>query len=171
MDHLIMTAENLTNTYHHHSELLDQAQEKTEVILQTLNKASESASAVQSSIGTPGWAGWWPFVVCPTLSLMMGSYGLPPSIFRNLGLIALGLTQCLCLSLILAYSPSHTGEFAGLAISYAEHLSSFLSNDTSSQMALKPKSNQTISLDNVPHDMITLVSADLLRRKVRNDAS
>jgi hypothetical protein len=29
-------------------------------------------------------------MICPAVSLMMGSYGLPPSILRNIALIALG---------------------------------------------------------------------------------
>ncbi len=29
-------------------------------------------------------------MICPAISLVMGSYGLPPSILRNLGLIAAG---------------------------------------------------------------------------------
>jgi hypothetical protein len=29
-------------------------------------------------------------MICPAVSLVMGSYGLPPSILRNIGLIALG---------------------------------------------------------------------------------
>ncbi|KAL2755907.1 hypothetical protein ACRALDRAFT_2106194 [Sodiomyces alcalophilus JCM 7366] len=114
----------LTNTYHNHSGLLDRAQERTDGILQTLREASESASAVQSSFVKSGQASWWPFVVCPTISLMMGSYGLPPSIYRNLGLIALGLTRCLRLRLIVADNLPFAGEFAGLAVSYTEYLTS-----------------------------------------------
>lgn len=33
---------------------------------------------------------WWPYLVCPAVTLVMGSYGLPPSVLRNMGLIALG---------------------------------------------------------------------------------
>ena len=29
-------------------------------------------------------------MICPAVSLVMGSYGLPPSILRNLGLVAVG---------------------------------------------------------------------------------
>ncbi|KAL2755906.1 hypothetical protein ACRALDRAFT_2106194 [Sodiomyces alcalophilus JCM 7366] len=170
MSHLITAAEHLTNTYHNHSGLLDRAQERTDGILQTLREASESASAVQSSFVKSGQASWWPFVVCPTISLMMGSYGLPPSIYRNLGLIALGLTRCLRLRLIVADNLPFAGEFAGLAVSYTEYLTSFLSDGSSSKITLTPESNQKISLDNVPDDMISLVSADLRRRKVRNHA-
>lgn len=35
-------------------------------------------------------AAWWPYVICPAVSLVLGSYGLPPSMLRNLGLIAAG---------------------------------------------------------------------------------
>lgn len=35
---------------------------------------------------------WWPYVICPAFSLVMGSYGLPPSVTRNIALIALGET-------------------------------------------------------------------------------
>jgi hypothetical protein len=33
---------------------------------------------------------WWPYIICPAISLVLGSYGLPPSVFRNLMLTAVG---------------------------------------------------------------------------------
>ena len=73
--------------------------------------ASQAATGILNSIGSiadgilgkivraiggeiAGWiAGmisWWPYVVCPVFTVGLGSYGLPPSPMRNLGLMMLG---------------------------------------------------------------------------------
>ncbi len=84
---LISITESLSTQYDGHSQLLNQAQNVTNEILGSL----ESVAAVHGSgVLRQGSSGWWPHVICPTVSLVMGSYGLPPSVIRNLGLLALG---------------------------------------------------------------------------------
>ena len=71
--------------------MLVQARNITNEILDTLESTASSATEIKGSLlRDSGARGWWPFVICPTASLVMGSYGLPPSAFRNLGLVALG---------------------------------------------------------------------------------
>lgn len=83
--------DSLTSKFHNHNERLDQAQEWTTNILDTLEEAAESITAVRGAItDRSGLASWLPYVVCPAASLVMGSYGLKPSAVRNLALVALG---------------------------------------------------------------------------------
>ncbi len=57
-----------------------------------LETTAASAISVHDSLSPLRLAGgrWWPYIVCPAASLVMGSYGLPPSAFRNLALVVLG---------------------------------------------------------------------------------
>lgn len=43
-----------------------------------------------SYLGRPGLFKWVSYIVSPVAALMLGSYGLPPSAMRNLGLVVLG---------------------------------------------------------------------------------
>ncbi|KAG7135756.1 hypothetical protein HYQ45_006568 [Verticillium longisporum] len=103
MKTLLGLSDKLATKYEDHVEMIEQAHSKAGDILDKLTEASASASTVHDSIrGSVGWMNWWPYIICPTVSLTMGSYGLPPSAVRNLGLVALG-------------------ELTGLAISLARH--------------------------------------------------
>ncbi|EEY22062.1 conserved hypothetical protein [Verticillium alfalfae VaMs.102] len=103
MNTLLDLSDRLAKNHENHIGMIEQAHTKAEDILDKLTEASASASTVHDSIrGSVGWMNWWPYIVCPTVSLTMGSYGLPPSAVRNLGLVALG-------------------ELTGFAISLARH--------------------------------------------------
>ncbi len=82
----------LSSQYHEHTQRLTQAQNLTSDLLDTIEATTTSAAQFQETLLSQRHVGgnWWPYVICPTASLVMGSYGLPPSAFRNLGLLALG---------------------------------------------------------------------------------
>lgn len=87
----MMAADDLALRLERHTDTLGYAQERSGDLLETLEQASVSATAVKDSISQQsGWSSWWPYIICPSASLVMGSYGLPPSAFRNLALITLG---------------------------------------------------------------------------------
>ncbi|CAK7270107.1 hypothetical protein SEPCBS57363_003936 [Sporothrix epigloea] len=74
-----------------HTRLLAQASNLTNDMLDTLEATAAATSTIQNALSGYGErAKWWPFVVCPMVSLVMGSYGLPPSIVRNIGLLTFG---------------------------------------------------------------------------------
>lgn len=75
-----------------HDKKLEAANRLADKIATTLDSAAASASLFHSSFWSRvGLSGWWPFVYCPTASLLLGSYGLPPSLLRNVGLFGLGM--------------------------------------------------------------------------------
>ncbi|KAI1846223.1 hypothetical protein JX266_007748 [Neoarthrinium moseri] len=97
--------ENLSGKYNDHTQLLHQAQNMTDEILDALQDTAAAAAIVGDAFSKqPPISSWWPFIWCPAASLVMGSYGLPPSAGRNLGLVALG-------------------EFVGFMVSSAQSLS------------------------------------------------
>ncbi|OHF00279.1 nuclear membrane fusion protein Kar5 [Colletotrichum orchidophilum] len=101
---LLDTTDDISSKYESHSERLSHAVRISGDLLETLDNMATSTSEVRGSFDhRPGWTSWIPYVACPAASLLMGSYGLPPSAARNLGLIALG-------------------EFAGFIMSYAKYL-------------------------------------------------
>ncbi|ROT34880.1 hypothetical protein SODALDRAFT_381859 [Sodiomyces alkalinus F11] len=79
-----LRATELEDRQTHLEQLLDQAQEKTDGILQTLKEASESASAVQLSSLKSGWTGWWPFFVWLHVSVLGLTISLQSLIQVNL---------------------------------------------------------------------------------------
>ena len=87
-----------------HAYLLAQTSNMTTEILDTLEAtAAASVTIQQSFVSRNTVSGWWLYLACPAVSIVMGSYGLPPSILRNFGLFAFG-------------------ELMGLFFSYASHL-------------------------------------------------
>lgn len=91
----MLQLEGITQTFfsdfNAHSRLLVQASNMTTDMLDTLEATAAATSTIQNSIrGYGELGGWWPYIVCPAISLVMGSYGLPPSILRNIGLFTLG---------------------------------------------------------------------------------
>lgn len=72
---------------------LERAQQTTKKILVALESISASSNSFHASFfGITGWTeGLWPYVVCPLVSLTVGSYGLPPSAQRNIVLLGLGM--------------------------------------------------------------------------------
>ncbi|KAK1970520.1 nuclear membrane fusion protein Kar5 [Colletotrichum sublineola] len=88
---LLDITEDLSSRYESHTEKLDLAQQISGGILETLDDMVISTSEVRNSLGHgASWTSWMPYIICPAASLLMGSYGLPPSATRNIGLILLG---------------------------------------------------------------------------------
>ena len=91
MSRLIGITETLSTHHDSHTHMLLQAQNITNDILDTLESTVSSATGIKGSLLQDSTISrWWPHIVYPAASLVMGSYGLPPSTFRNLGLVALG---------------------------------------------------------------------------------
>ncbi|KAH9987270.1 hypothetical protein F4779DRAFT_632371 [Xylariaceae sp. FL0662B] len=91
MQRLIDISENLSTQYDDHTYILRQAQNMTNDILDLLEDTASTAMKVNNSVHQrSSTESWWPYIWCPLASLIMGSYGLPPSAVRNLGLVALG---------------------------------------------------------------------------------
>lgn len=90
MDRLAMATETLSEKLEDHSSILEQVNNITTDVLDTLEETAVMASSVNESFSRATSLSWWPFVILPTASLVLGSYGLPPSILRNLTLLALG---------------------------------------------------------------------------------
>ncbi|KAI2472886.1 hypothetical protein F4781DRAFT_427978 [Annulohypoxylon bovei var. microspora] len=105
MQRLIGISQNLATEYDDHANHLHQAHNITNEILGSLEDTAASAAYVGNSILRQSSASsWWPYIWCPAASLVLGSYGLPPSGTRNLALIALGEAAGLTLSTIQSYS-------------------------------------------------------------------
>ncbi|KAI0541986.1 hypothetical protein GGR58DRAFT_454703 [Xylaria digitata] len=105
MQRLIDVSDTLASEYDVHTSLLQQAQNITTDILDKLGDTATSADTLSNVfLKQRSIASWWPYIWCPVVSLVMGSYGLNPSILRNIGLIALG-------------------EAAGFIVSYSSSLS------------------------------------------------
>lgn len=91
MVRLLSIADNLTSEHEAHAHALDAASNLTYDILDVLGKtATQAANMQQSVFRDVKVGGLWPHVVCPVISLIYGSYGLPPSLMRNVGLFAVG---------------------------------------------------------------------------------
>ena len=91
MERLAGLADGLLQNNEAQERTLRLAQQNAEKVLGTINLLSTSATTFQASTARWfDWGGWWPYIVCPTASLVMGSYGLAPSMARNILLIGLG---------------------------------------------------------------------------------
>ncbi|KAK1728376.1 nuclear membrane fusion protein Kar5 [Colletotrichum acutatum] len=91
LEKLLDITDDISSKYESHSEKLSHVNQVSGDLLGTLENMAASTSEVRGSFHRPGWTSWVPYVACPAASLLMGSYGLPPSAVRNLGLIALGM--------------------------------------------------------------------------------
>ncbi|KAI1652488.1 hypothetical protein F4813DRAFT_400985 [Daldinia decipiens] len=107
MQRLIGITENLAVKYDDHTSLLHQARNITNDILETLeDTAAEAANVGNSILKQSSVSSWWPYVWCPAASLVLGSYGLPPSAMRNLALLTLGEVAGLTISSIQLSAPT-----------------------------------------------------------------
>ncbi|KAI1338767.1 hypothetical protein F5Y15DRAFT_424288 [Xylariaceae sp. FL0016] len=125
---LIAATESLSTKYDDHKYQLQQAQDMTSDILDKLGDTATTATTVHDSIlGRSSSISWWPYVWCPAVSLVMGSYGLPPSALRNAGLIALGESAGFVISTLhnLSYNFSVLSTLQSLgSATFSEALSS-----------------------------------------------
>ncbi|KAM0223956.1 hypothetical protein ACHAQD_003035 [Fusarium lateritium] len=91
MGRLEELADDLLVKYENHESRLDQALRKSNQVLDILDATAASATGLQGYVfGGFGLSRLWPYIFCPILSLAMGSYGLSPSLGRNLWLIGIG---------------------------------------------------------------------------------
>ncbi|KUI69619.1 Nuclear fusion protein KAR5 [Cytospora mali] len=94
LDRLASVADDLSSKYDDHTHALTEAKNMTDDVLDTLAEVAVSAAIIKeanySYFQGLGISGWVPYIVSPVATLLLGSYGLAPSAFRNLGLIALG---------------------------------------------------------------------------------
>jgi hypothetical protein len=74
------------------NKMLEQAQNSTLAVLATLTRTATASDDLASIMaGRLSWSSpLWSYIWCPVVSLMLGSYGLPPSAPRNLALLAAG---------------------------------------------------------------------------------
>lgn len=83
--------DDLADKYDVHAVSLQQTRSIASGILETLEDTAASAAAIGDSyLGQRSLKSWWLYIWCPVASLVMGSYGLPPSLLRNFALVALG---------------------------------------------------------------------------------
>lgn len=88
---LLVTTQNLASNHNIHAERVEQAYNITNELLDALEETATTASTLNKSFLSRTPTGkWWPHIICPVATLVLGSYGLEPSAFRNLGLLALG---------------------------------------------------------------------------------
>lgn len=108
LDRLVTTTENLSAKYEDHASAITEAKNMTNEILDILEGVAGTAAIIEeadrSQWGGLGLGGWAPYIASPVATLLLGSYGLPPSVMRNLGLILLGE--------FFGFSVSHFDRFA-----------------------------------------------------------
>ncbi|KAH6640447.1 hypothetical protein F5144DRAFT_589920 [Chaetomium tenue] len=91
MDRLVTATEKLSAKFGDHSIMIKQANNITNDILDALEQTAALASSVNETFLTRvSVKSWWPFAVFPAASLLFGSYRLPPSMLRNIGLLVFG---------------------------------------------------------------------------------
>ena len=90
MERLIQITSYAISNQNQQTQQVDLAKNVTFDLLDTLEAVSASAATVKKSLVSQPSSKWWPFIICPAASLVMGSYGLPPSVMRNMFLVAFG---------------------------------------------------------------------------------
>ncbi|KAI1769397.1 hypothetical protein GGR53DRAFT_461557 [Hypoxylon sp. FL1150] len=91
MQRLVYFVENLTTEFNDHTDVLHQARNITNEIRDTLEDTAASANYVgKSFFKQSSTSSWWPYIWGPAASLVLGSYGLPPSASRNIALLTFG---------------------------------------------------------------------------------
>lgn len=108
LNRLTTTAEQLSAKHVEHASAIVEAQNMTNDILDTLETVAGIAIMIEeadkSRWGGMGLGRWVPYIVSPVATLLLGSYGLAPSVLRNLGLVVLGE--------LVGFSVSHLDHFA-----------------------------------------------------------
>jgi hypothetical protein len=84
--------ENTTELLQAHFQKLEQASAQASEINENLEKAAAAANLFHDSIGISGNVPDWALrLAAPLSTLLIGSYGLTPSIIRNSGLLISGM--------------------------------------------------------------------------------
>ncbi|KAK4160070.1 nuclear fusion protein KAR5 [Cladorrhinum sp. PSN259] len=119
VDRILEATETLSAKFDDHSVTLTQARNLTNEILDSLEGTAAAALSVNDSLFKSATTqSWWPLIICPTVSVYVGSYGLTPSVLRNLGLAALGEVVGIAIS---AYSRLTIDIFAAYNSAAAAH--------------------------------------------------
>ena len=90
MERLIQVTSYAISRQDQQTQQVSLANNVTSDLLDTLEAVSASAVTVNKLLMSQPTSKWWPFIVCPAASLLVGSYGLPPSVMRNMFLVAFG---------------------------------------------------------------------------------
>ncbi|KAM0416570.1 hypothetical protein ACHAPD_005499 [Fusarium lateritium] len=118
-------ADDLLLKYDSHESRLDDALQKSSQVLDVLEATAASAAGLQGyMLGGLGFSGFWPYVVCPALSLALGSYRLQPSFARNIWLVGIG-------------------ELMGMVVSKASYYANIFSFTSVFETTNEPTLNQT----------------------------
>lgn len=96
---MLAVAQTLTTDSEFHTRSLQAATNITNDLLDTLEVTTATAGSLSKALESVTTTNWWNFIICPAATLVLGSYGLEPSISRNLGLLALGETIAFFLSM------------------------------------------------------------------------
>ncbi|KAK0641035.1 hypothetical protein B0T16DRAFT_357350 [Cercophora newfieldiana] len=89
-DRLLVTAKTLATDFDGHNQKLQQATNTTNDLLDTLEETTDTAATLTKTLSGFGSGSWLPYIFCPALTVVIGSYGLTPSALRNFLLGALG---------------------------------------------------------------------------------
>ncbi|KAL6923232.1 hypothetical protein FSST1_000506 [Fusarium sambucinum] len=118
-------ADDLLLKYDSHESRLEDALQKSSQVLDVLEATAASAAGIQGyMLGSLGFSGFWPYVVCPALSLALGSYRLQPSFARNIWLVGIG-------------------ELMGMVLSKASYYANIFSFTSVFETTNEPTLNQT----------------------------
>lgn len=91
LDRLQQVSDEISLSQDGHRDKLDSAHYSAMNILGTLQNVESSTARLQKTILSGSSWRWWPHIICPATSLLLGSYRLTPSIGRNLILLGLGM--------------------------------------------------------------------------------
>lgn len=138
-------ADNLALKYGSHETRLDEALQKSNQVLDVLEETAASAAGLQGYMfnSLVSWLWPWPYVVCPVLSLTMGSYRLEPSAMRNLWLFGIGKSpRCARKSV-----PNvDAGEVVGVLVAKATYFMDLMSRTTTSKTTTAPTLNRSLAI-------------------------
>ncbi|KID93051.1 Nitrilase/cyanide hydratase and apolipoprotein N-acyltransferase [Metarhizium guizhouense ARSEF 977] len=135
MEELSLLADLVADKHHSHQEMLQSAQNETAHLLASLEAASVSMGNLRASFSDLGSVGWWPYIICPAASLVLGSYRLQPSATRNILLLGVGEIA----GFLMTFANMHGGEFSeylfssGLFISRNDHINETINGDASTR--------------------------------------
>lgn len=94
LDRLTETTDYLSTKHIEHANAITSAQNMTEEILEILEGVAGTAARIEeadrSRWGGMGLRAWVPYIISPVATILLGNYGLSPSVSGNLGLAALG---------------------------------------------------------------------------------
>ena len=91
MNRLQVTADTLRASQQGQINDFSVAQESVQVVLANIQAMEASTDRIKERLlSSFNWISWWPYVLCPITSLVIGSYRLAPSATRNFLLLGLG---------------------------------------------------------------------------------